>query len=126
MSTRSVITTCRLDNGLDLQCLDDSRQIAADRWYVCVRVQMSIPIVKKWFNQYPVDDQQFGHIRHLLGDKVLFEQKKERNFISDDQKSMIIKDICDNSVELAKQYFSHDGFAAKYILKRLAEKTRQY
>jgi hypothetical protein len=126
MSTRSVITTCRLDNGLELQCLDDSRQIAADRWYVCVRVQMNIPIEKKWFDQHPMDDQQFQHIRHLLGDTVLFEQKKERNFISADQKSTIIKEICDSTVEMAKQYLSHDGFAAKYIVKRFAEQTRRY
>jgi hypothetical protein len=126
MSTRSVITTCRLDNGLDLLCLDDSKQIAADRWFVCVRVQMNIPIEKKWFGRHPVDDEVFQHIRRKLGDSVLFEQKKERNFISDDQKSTLVKEICDSTVEMAKQYLSHDGFAAKYILKRFAEQTRHY
>ena len=126
MSTHSVITTCRLDNGLDLQLLDDSKQIAADRWYVCVRVKMNIPIEKRWFDHHPLDDLQFQHIRRELGDSVLFEQKKERNFISNDQKATIIKEICDSTIETAKQYFNYSDFAAKYIIKQYKEKIRHF
>lgn len=125
MSTGSIITTQRLDNGLNLTFFDQSKQIAKDRWYVCVMVQMNIPIEKKWFDHHLVDDLEFQDMRHVLGDTILFEQKKERNFISDDQKNNIIKEICDNTEEIAKCYFSLNDFAAKYIMKQYTEKMRR-
>lgn len=126
MSTGRTITTHRLDNGLDIHFVDQSRQIAADRWYVCVRVQMSIPIEKRWFEHHPVDDREFQHIRQTLGDSVLFEQKKERNFISDDEKNAIIDAICSNTMKTAKHYLGHGDFATKYILKQYREKLRLF
>lgn len=124
MSTGSTISTHRLDNGLELTLLDQSRQIAADRWYVCVTVQMNIPLEKKWFDHYPMNDLKFEDMRHILGDTVRFEQKKERNFISDREKDKIIKEICDNTIETAKRYLGLVDFAAKYILKQYTEKMR--
>ena len=125
MSTGNIITTYRLTNGLDLNFLDQSRQIATDRWYVCVTVQINIPIEKKWFDHHPVNDLKFQDIHQLLGDMVLFEQKKERNFISADEKNNIIKIICDNTIQTATHYFGLDDFPAKYILKKYTEKMRQ-
>lgn len=126
MSTDSIIATFRLDNGLDLHFLDRSRQIADDRWYVCVIVQINIPIQKKWFDASPIDDLKFEDIQHVLGDAVVFEQKKERNFVSGNKKNDVIKEICDNTSETAKRYFGLDHFAAKYILKHYSEKMRQF
>ena len=125
MSTGSIISTHRLDNGLEIIFLDQSKQIAADRWYVRVSVQMNIPIEKKWFHDHPVDDLKLADIRQLLGDTVLFEHKNERNFVSADEKDKIIESFCDHAMETTIQYLGHHDFAAKYILKRYTEKTRQ-
>ena len=125
MSTGSIIGTHRLDNGLDLNFIDRSKPIAADRWYVCVTVQIDIPMDKKWFDRHPVDELKFQHMRRELGERVLFEKKKERNFISTDNKNEIIKELCDNTLETAKHYFGLDDFVAKYILKRYTEKMRR-
>jgi len=124
MSTGSLISTQRLDNGLDLRFLDQSRQIAKDRWYVCVMVQINIPIEKKWFDHQPVDDLKFQDIRHVLGDTILFEQKKDRNFVSATQKDDVIKEIYDTTIDTTKHYFGLHNFAAKYILKTYTEKMR--
>lgn len=124
MSTDNAITTLGLDNGLDLRFIDQSKQIAEDRWYVCIMVRIDIPIQRKWFDDHPIDDLKFKDIQHVLGDSVVFEQKKDRNFVSADKKNNVVKEICDNTLQTATHYFGLDHFAAKYILKRYAEKMR--
>lgn len=123
MSTRP-ISSCQLKNGLSLLCLDQSKKIAADRWYVCIWVQMSIPVERKWFVNTPVDEATFQQIGSALGKDVTLKLKKERHFIADDQKEQIVKEICDSAVEMGQQYFTHDDFAAKYILKVFADQQR--
>jgi hypothetical protein len=125
MSTGSIISTHRLDNGLELTFLNQSRQIAADRWYVCITVQVRIPVEKKWFTHHPVDDLDFQQMRRELGDTVLFEQKKDRNFVSADQKNKIIEEICDGTLKTTEHYLGLATFAARFILKQYAEKMRQ-
>ena len=125
MSTDSVISTHRLDNELEIIFLDQSKQIAADRWYVRVSVQMNIPIEKKWFHDHPVDDLTLADIRQLLGDSVLFEHKNERNFVSADEKDNVIESFCDHTMKTTIPYLGHPDFAANYIRKRYTEKMRQ-
>lgn len=120
------ISVHHFDNGLSLECLDGSKKIAADRWYVCVWFRMNIPVEERWFDNHPLDADKFQQIRRLLGEMVIFEQKKERNFIDDDQKDQIVKEICDSAMETVLKYLGHDDFAAKYILKRFADQQRTY
>lgn len=126
MSTSPIIATHRLDNGLDLTFLDQSKQIAADRWYVCVTVQISIPVEKKWFDSQAVDDLKLADMKQVLGNMVLFEQKKERNFVSADIKDDMIKAMCEHTMQTAGAYLGHADFAAKYILIRYNERMRQF
>lgn len=123
MSTRPLLS-CSLKNGLTLLGWDQSKQIGADRWYVCVVVEITIPVEKKWFDKIPVDEEKFKQIRCDLGESVVFQQKKERRFISDDQKELLVKEICDSAEETGMKYFGRDDFAAKYILKVFDEQQR--
>jgi hypothetical protein len=116
MSTRR-LSSYVLKNGLQLECLDHSKQIAADRWYVCVWVHIHIPVEKKWFVGHHIDEGKFQELHHALGKVVIFKQKNERNFVSDDQKESIVQEICDRVAQMGMKYFSHDDFAAKYLLK---------
>jgi hypothetical protein len=113
-----------LKNGLTLLCADQSKKIAADRWHVCVKIDITIPVEKKWFDNNPLDDEQFRQIKCALGEAVVFQQKKERHFISDSNKPQIVKDIWDNAVDVGIKYLSRDDFASKYILKVFADQQR--
>ncbi|BBO70213.1 hypothetical protein DSCA_41430 [Desulfosarcina alkanivorans] len=119
------LLSCPLKNGLTLLCLDQSKKIAADRWYVCIGVQIAIPVDIKWFANHPVEQDMFHEMRRELGQEVLFEQLKERNFVSDLVKDQVVKEICDSVEEMGSRYFSHHDFAAKYILKRYADQHRR-
>jgi hypothetical protein len=118
------LLSCPLKNGLTLFCLDQSKKIALDRWYICVRVQITIPVIMKWFDNHPVDRETFRKISRQLGKEIVFQQKKERHFVSDDVKIQVIKEICDSAEEMGLKYFCHDDFAAKYILKVYTDQHR--
>ena len=115
------LSSFSLKNGLTLQCVDQSKKIAADRWYICVAVEVTIPVEKKWFHNHSVDDEEFFQIKRVLGETVVFHQKKVRHFISDGNKELIIKEMSENAEEMGKKYFGRDDFAAKYILKAFAD-----
>ena len=122
----SVIMTCQLNNGLTVICLDHSKQIAADRWYVCIHVQMTIPVERKWFDHFAIDDEAFLKMRQKLGETVVFEQKKDRHFVSINQREEVVQSICSQVEETANMYFSHPDFAAKFIFRQFDKKKRPF
>ena len=85
--------------------------------HVCVKINVTIPVEKKWFDNNPVDDEKFRQIKVALGEAVVFQKKIERHFISDGKKAQILKEIWDNAMDMGMKYLSRDDFAAKYILK---------
>ena len=120
------ISSHALKNGLTLRFLDESKKIAGDRWYVCVQVSIKIPVEKKWFADYPMDDAQFNQITRVLGNEVVFRQKKERNFISDEVKTQVVNEIRESTMETGLTYFGSDAFAAKFILKAYADRRKPH
>lgn len=124
MSTHPLLS-CKLKTGLTLLGWDQSKKTTADRWTVCVMVEMTIPVESKWFVNKPVDDEKFRRIRSELGESVVFQQKRERRFIRADQKDQLVKEMSDSVVETGLKYLGHDDFAAKYILKVFADQQRR-
>ena len=110
-----------LKNGLTLLFDDQSKKIAADRWYVCIWVRIKIPVDMKWFNKDGLEETQFEPIVRVLGHEVVFSHKKERNFVSSDQKNRIVQEICESAKAMAIQYCSSNDFAAKTILKKFSQ-----
>lgn len=119
------ISSHELKNGLVLIFMDESKKIAGDRWYVRVGVSIEIPVDKRWFADGSMDDVRFNQIAEALGEKVVFSQKKERNFVSDDTKEQLIQDICKQTREMGQAYMGSDSFAAKFILKSYAERQQR-
>ncbi|BBO76760.1 hypothetical protein DSCW_41770 [Desulfosarcina widdelii] len=115
-----------LKNGLTMVFVDNSKKIAADRWYINIRVEIRIPVQKKWFATGSVDDGEFKAILDTLGEEVIFSQKKERNFISEEAKDKIVKDICNRALQTGLTYCASDTFAARTILKAFRDKSRQH
>ncbi len=121
----TTIATHELSNGLILQFIDESKKIAADRWYVCIAVSIRIPVDIKWFTEGSLGEGQFNCIVGVLGPEVLFRQKKERNFVSDAVKEQVVQQMCERTLATGSDYLGSRSFAAKYILKTYAERSRQ-
>jgi len=114
----------QLKNGLTMVFWDQSKKIAADRWYIHIRVEIRIPVQKKWFAKESIDDGDFKAILDALGKEVVFSRKKERNFVSEDSKDQIVKDLCHQALETGLAYCASDTFAARTILKAFRDKNR--
>ncbi|BBO90469.1 hypothetical protein [Desulfosarcina ovata] len=125
MSTDPILSV-QLDNGLTMQCIDQSRKIAADRWYICIWIEIVVCVDKKWFTHFFMDEKKYQKIRDLLGPSVVFKQKHERNFVSEGEKAQIIETICQHASEMGRTYFCHADFPAKYILKCLHAKQTPF
>ena len=121
----TAISSHVLDNGLTLHFTDESRKIASDRWYIRVWVTLDIPVVKRWFADGSMDDERFARIAGVVGETVVFKQKKERNFISEEAKDQVIQDICRRTWETNRAYLGSEAFAAKFILKTYAERQQR-
>ena len=121
----TTLSSHALKNGLTLNFIDESRKIAADRWYVRIWVTIDIPVEKKWFEEASVDKDRFARIAAVLGETVVFRQKKERNFVSDAMKAQVVQDICERTLKTNRPYMGSDSFAAKFILKSYAERQQQ-
>ena len=111
-----------MKNGLVLKFVDESKKIAADRWYVRIRVTIDVPVDKKWFSDETMVDVNFDQVAKGLGDVVVFSQKKERNFVSDDKKEQVVRDVCARTLETGQAYLGSASFPAKFILKSFSER----
>ena len=123
--TATLISAHELNNGLTLRFMDASKKIAADRWYVCIWVTISIPVDQKWFAQGSLEDDQFERITRILGPEVVFRQKKERNFVSDESKTQVVQQLCEQTIATGSGYLGSHTFAEKYIRKVYAERQGQ-
>ena len=121
----ATLSSHALKNGLTLKFIDESRKIAADRWYVRIWVSIDIPVKKNWFEEASLDKDRFARIAAVLGETVVFRQKKERNFVSDAMKAQVVQDICERTLKTNRPYMGSDSFAAKFILKSYAERQQQ-
>lgn len=119
-----LIKRLALANGLCLEVLDGSKKIAGDRWQVSVIARMEIPVNRETLG--PDSGFDWNEAIHLLGRTVVFEQKQSRNFIDMNEKEPLVEKMLSSFSALGESYFSHPGFAGRFVLKQFAEiKKRQ-
>ena len=99
-----LLETIMLQNGLELCIYDGSRVIAGDRWLVSLTARMEIPV-----------DQD--EMKTVLGDRIIFEKKMERHFISHDEKPKLLSEIKSSLMDAITKYLALPDFPKKYTLK---------
>jgi hypothetical protein len=60
-----------------------------------------------------------------LGESVIFEQKKERNFIDENQKDDVLNEMVDSFVNSSIDYVSNPDFPKRYIMRQHRENLRR-
>ena len=61
----------------------------------------------------------------MLGEKVLFEQKRERIFVNESEKETALKELYDTFLDNTLQYLSKEAFPKQYLLKKFKEKVEE-
>ena len=113
------IQTISLNNGLTVGLFDGSRRIAGDRWQVTLLARMEIPVDALHLNA--ADLPNALEIKQALGETVIFEVKKQRNFIGEPEKHQVFDDLKDTFIRISLPYLSHPDFPGWYIARQFAE-----
>lgn len=120
-----LIKTLNLENGLQLNIYDASRKLVGDRWLVSLIVRMDVPVaeVVKKDSRQPIGN--INEIKDILGDSVLFEKKREKNFVDAAAKETVFKELCDMFLNSSLNYLSKDIFPKQYVLKTYKEEVKK-
>ena len=120
-----LINTIDLENGLELKLFDSSRKLAGDRWLVSLIARIEIPTNDSLLKEDGSSSLNFDEAIKVLGEKLLFEQKRERVYIDEKEKDEVLKEIQDSFLSTSLSYLSRSDLPKNYILKKFNEKIKK-
>jgi dGTP triphosphohydrolase len=120
-----LIKTMELKNGMKLNFYDASRRLAGDRWLISLIIRMEIPVVEALITDEEKSMDSVGEIKKVLGEKVLFEQKRERIFVGESEKQTVFEEVYNFFIDSVLGYLSNNAFPKRYVLKKYREKVEQ-
>jgi len=115
----TLIQKISLDNGQTVGLFDASRKIAGDRWQVTLLARMEIPVDGVYSDT--ADMPLAAEIKKALGETVIFEVKKQRNFIDEGEKQKVLDNMVDTFKEISLPYLSHPEFPKRHIARQFAD-----
>jgi hypothetical protein len=119
------IKTMDLKNGMQLKFYDNSKKLAGDRWLISLIVRMEIPVAEVSINDEGKSMERVDEIKKILGEKVLFEQKRERIFVGESEKQTVFEELYDFFIDSVLGYLSNKAFPKRYVLKKYREKVEK-
>jgi hypothetical protein len=121
----NLIKTMELKNGMTLNFYDASRPLAGDRWLISLIIRMEIPVVEALIADEGKSMDSVGEIKKVLGEKVLFEQKRERIFVRESEKQTVFEEVYNFFIDSVLGYLSNKAFPKRYVLKKYREKVER-
>ena len=112
-----LIKTIVLGNGLILEIYDQSRKIGGDRWLVKMAAKIDISIDRLSLGDGLNKQVSLNSLKESFDNFIRYEQKRERNFIGDQQKDSVFNDLVTSFLTSTREYLSHPHFAARYTVK---------
>ncbi len=119
---KELIEEVALENGLVMRLYDCSRRVAGDRWYVCLLAEIEIPVDENILaREYRGPKEDVLEFIEKNGDSVLFQMKKERNFVDEREREGILNDMVDALKGSCTGYMGHSSFGPSYVKKVFEE-----
>jgi hypothetical protein len=122
-----LIKTIVLGNGLILEIYDHSRKVAADRWLVKMVAKVDISIDYLASNAFGSSKLhlQIDELKKFFDACIRYEQKRERNFISEKEKDNVFEELLSSFLESSQAYLSHPDFPTRYAAREYLKKKQQ-
>jgi len=99
--------------------------MVGDRWLVSLIIRMEIPVDEVSINDGGKSVESVDEIKNVLGEKVLFEQKRERIFVGESEKQTVFEELYDFFIDSVLGYLSNKAFPKRYVLKKYREKVER-
>jgi len=96
--------------------------LIGDRYQVILVAEMEIPITQFLLeneNQISIEIKEFTNV---LGDKVVFQQKREKIFVDEREKEELLNTMIDSFISDIVPYLSRSDFPVKFIKKQYKDK----
>ncbi|NOX32763.1 MAG: hypothetical protein GXP56_03355 [Deltaproteobacteria bacterium] len=113
-----------LENNKTLVISDLSRKIGEDAWVVIMKANIEISIEKELFSDESLPDFKFQDILAVLGDKVTYEYKTQRNFIMDKEKDDVFEALVKFFLDNLVKYLATPKFPGKFVLREYKDKIK--
>jgi hypothetical protein len=123
--TGKLIKTIDLVNNMQLNFYDESRKQAGDRWLVTLVLRMEIPVSEALLHDEHPSAETLEEIEKVLGEKVLFEQKRERIFVDEKEREIALTEMSEMFLDSVLQYLSHEAFPKQYVMKMYKEAEKK-
>jgi hypothetical protein len=122
-----LIKTIVLGNGLILEIYDYSCKVAGDRWLVKMVSKIDIPIDYLIRNARGNSqlNLQVDELTNFFDACIRYEHKRERNFISEEEKDIVFNDLLTSFLTSAQAYLSHPDFPIRYAAREYSKKKQQ-
>ncbi len=124
---KELVEKIGLKNGLFLNLYDRSRRVAGDRWYVCLVGEIEIAYNRDTLISLKDrigDEVSEGDIDSFIKEtkgRIVFEIKKERNFIDEREKDNVFSMLLSSLKKDALPYMNNPSFADGYLINCFKE-----
>ena len=118
----TIVKEMALENNQTLVIHDCSRKIGADAYVVIMKANMEISVSPELFADQPELEYKFEDILDVLGDRVIYEYRLERNFIMDHEKDEVFDALVKTFWDNMGQYVSKVSFPPKLVLKEYKDR----
>lgn len=111
-----LIKRIELTNGQTLKLYDASRKIAGDRWQILLIARIEIPVESSLFDKADLSVIDMEEVKNAFGEKIVFEKRRERNFIDQKKKDEVLEDLMNSFLSASLSYLSNCKFPGNFIL----------
>ena len=111
----------QLANGVVIRFYDESRRVAGDRWQVTVRYDAVVSVPETFWSLVSGEPELIEEIRAVLGTEIVLTHVNERNFISAEEKEVLIAEIISRTRKNIFGYLAAPDFPECYFKRRFKE-----
>lgn len=117
-----VLLEKKLGNGVTFTITEQSRVIAADRWYVKVVGVVSLPLTDSAFAEINEEDPvMLAMVRRYLGETLEHRLVRDRNFVDAAVKDEVVKELVTQLLETVGAYLEVESFPARLLASKYRE-----
>lgn len=110
-----------LANGLEVYFYDLSKEIAADRWHVCLSIQIPIELRREYLGDEGRNPGTVDDFLRVTGGKIDFAVERQLNFVDAKKVEESLELLKNEFMKTNSGYLASPGFAAKFVRKRYQE-----
>lgn len=115
-----------LANGLQVTVVDNSKRMAADRWYVKINCLAQAPLPAQKLATLTLESEQLAaFVEHTQGN-LQYRFSKERNFVDEGVKAEVVEELMGQIHSTALPYLATDSFLANLFDKSVEDFVQEY